>query len=116
MSDREKALEAALRECRTDLMIAAGNADDAARTDPRWDGVGEKLRVRVREADAALAMPAPAREGWEAGRDVQHIVDAVWAEYADSVKDRWTFRKEHIENAIKRAIAIRNLTPPKDAP
>jgi hypothetical protein len=58
MTDREKALEAALRECRIDLMIAAGNADEAARTDSRWDGVGEKLRVRVREAYAALAMPA----------------------------------------------------------
>jgi hypothetical protein len=71
MTEREKALEAALRECRIDLMIAAGNADEAARTDSRWDGVGEKLRVRVREAYAALAIPATERTAWEAGEGPQ---------------------------------------------
>ena len=48
-------LRAALAECRADLMIHAGNADNAAKSDPRWEGVGEKLRMRIRQADAALS-------------------------------------------------------------
>jgi hypothetical protein len=109
MSEREKALEAALRECRTDLMIAAGNADDAARTEPRWDGVGEKLRVRVREADAALAMPATVdRASWEAGRDA--AADYV-QEMAPSYKE-YDSGRDALNDAVD---AIRNLTPPEDA-
>jgi hypothetical protein len=45
----------ALKECRTDLMIAAGNADYAAKTDTKWEGVGDKLRDRASKADAAIA-------------------------------------------------------------
>jgi hypothetical protein len=122
MNDREKALEAALRDalryfptgtvrCRGDKCrdpwCESCYGEDAAEA---WLTKAQSEFAKVR---AALAMPATV-DRWEAGRDVQHIVDAVWAEYADSVKDRWTFRKEHIENAIKRAIAIRNLTPPED--
>jgi hypothetical protein len=47
-------LEAA-REGRTELMISADNARDAAKTDPRWEGVAEKLMQRVRMMDAAIA-------------------------------------------------------------
>jgi len=47
-------LEAA-KEGRTDLMIAADNARDAAKTDSRWDGVADKLMERVRMMDAAIA-------------------------------------------------------------
>lgn len=50
-----KRLVEELRECRTDLMIAAGNADDAAKTNPRWEGYGAVLRARVAKADAALS-------------------------------------------------------------
>lgn len=50
-----KRLVEELRECRTDLMIAAGNADNAAKHDHRWEGVGAVLRARVVMADAALA-------------------------------------------------------------
>ncbi|WP_453968143.1 hypothetical protein [Amorphus sp. MBR-141] len=52
-----------LQECRTDLMIAASNADHAAKTDSRWEGVGDKLRIRVKAADALLS----ALEGGEHG-------------------------------------------------
>lgn len=45
----------ALRECCTDLMIAADNARDAAKTNPRWDGVDEKLMERVNQGRAAIA-------------------------------------------------------------
>ena len=45
----------AAKEGRTDLMIAADNARDAAKTDPRWEGVGEKLMARVAMMDAAIA-------------------------------------------------------------
>jgi len=50
----QEAVRGALYECRTDLMIAADNAADAARSDPRWEGVAEKLRARGRQADVAL--------------------------------------------------------------
>lgn len=45
----------ALKEARTDLMIAADNARHAAKTDARWDGVDEKLMARVRLIDAVIA-------------------------------------------------------------
>lgn len=45
----------ALLEARTDLMIAANNADEAAKTDPRWEGVSSRLRERNRQIDAVLA-------------------------------------------------------------
>lgn len=45
----------ALLEARTDLMIAANNADDAAKTDPRWEGVSSRLRERNHQIDAVLA-------------------------------------------------------------
>ncbi len=48
-------LYAALKEARTDLMLAAGNMDTAAKTDPRWEGCGDILRKRIKECDAALA-------------------------------------------------------------
>lgn len=48
-------LREALPEARTDLMIVAENALAAAKTDPRWEGVYDKLMARVRECDKALA-------------------------------------------------------------
>ena len=55
---RVLAMEAALlaaEELATDLSICADNAAHAAKTDPRWEGVAEKLRARLaayREATA----------------------------------------------------------------
>lgn len=88
----------ALAECRTDLMIAADNAIDAAKTDPRWEGVGAKLRTRVRQADAALARldalapaPAPAatvpvevREGLE---EITRSLGAIGSNYRSRRED-----------------------------
>lgn len=51
---------------------------------------------------ALLDAPAPA------GVTVQEaakLADAVWSEYSGSIKDKWTFRKEHVENAILRALS-----------
>jgi hypothetical protein len=47
-------LREALGECITDLNIAANNADHAAKTDPRWEGVGAVLRSRATSARTAL--------------------------------------------------------------
>lgn len=58
-----KRLVEEMRQCRTDLMIAAGNADNAAKHDPRWEGVGAILRARVVMADAALAPFTDTEEG-----------------------------------------------------
>lgn len=48
-------LKAALKEARTDLMIVANNALSAAKTDPRWEGVYERLQIPIAKADAALS-------------------------------------------------------------
>jgi hypothetical protein len=50
--DMEAALLAA-EELATDLMITANNAADAAKTDPRWEVVAEKLRARLATYRAA---------------------------------------------------------------
>ena len=54
-TDLQAELVEALEEARTDLMIAAGNARTAAKTDVRWEGVYDKLMARVAQADAVLA-------------------------------------------------------------
>jgi hypothetical protein len=49
-----------------------------------------------------------ALESAPAGVTVQEaakIADMVWAEYSDSSEKKWTFRKEHVENAIRRALS-----------
>ena len=48
---------------------------------------------RIEELEAKLA------------KGVEASVEAVWAEYTDSVESKWTFRKEHIQNAILRTLA-----------
>lgn len=59
LAEIERLREAA-QEGRTDLLIAANNARDAAKTDTRWQGVAEKLMARVAMIDAALAQePTP---------------------------------------------------------
>jgi len=52
-------LREALTEARTDLMICADNVRDAAKTDPRWEGVADKLMARVAECDKALKGETP---------------------------------------------------------
>lgn len=44
-----------LRETAFDLSLVARSAKDAAKTDPRWDGVYEKLMERVHKAEATIA-------------------------------------------------------------
>jgi hypothetical protein len=48
---------------------------------------------RIEELEAKLAAA------------VEVSVEAVWAEYTDSIESKWTFRKEHVQNAILRALA-----------
>lgn len=45
----------ALRECRLDLMEVAAKADHAGKTDNCWEGVGDRLRTQIEQADAAIA-------------------------------------------------------------
>ena len=50
-------MEAALLaadELATDMMICIGNIRDAAKTDPRWDGVADKLNARLTAYRAAI--------------------------------------------------------------
>ena len=42
---------------------------------------------------------------------VRALVGAVWSEYRDSVDNKWTFRKEHVENAIRAALRDMDTTP-----
>ena len=45
------------------------------------------------------------------GRDTAALVDAVWSEYRDSVNNKWTFRKDHVENAVRRTLAALESAP-----
>jgi hypothetical protein len=47
-------LLAELEEARIDLLLVRNSARDAAKTDPRWEGVAEILDKRVQAADAAI--------------------------------------------------------------
>jgi len=38
-------------------------------------------------------------------RAVERVADEVWSEYQDSISEKWTFRKDHVDNAIRRALA-----------
>jgi hypothetical protein len=48
---------------------------------------------RIEELEAKLA------------KAVDASVEAVWAEYTDSIESKWAFRKEHVQNAIARTLA-----------
>lgn len=39
---------------------------------------------------------------------IDRITNEVWSEVADSRDSKWTLRREHIENAVKKAIAAWN--------
>lgn len=54
---RELALEEALTETRTDLVILQGNVVDAARTDSRWEGMYDRVGSWIKRIDAALSSP-----------------------------------------------------------
>jgi hypothetical protein len=65
-----------------------------------------------RTPDPALIAEAVARERDAALGNIIHdlthaITHAVWAEYRNSIDEKYVFRKEHVENAIRQAAAIR---------
>jgi arginine deiminase len=53
----------------------------------------QDAEARIEELEAKLA------------KAVEASVEAVWAEYIDSIESKWTFRKEHVQNAIVRTLA-----------
>ena len=79
MADRIEELEANLAK--------AQGAEDF------WESCAVKNEKRWEKAEANLA------------KAVKASVDAVWTEYTDSIESKWTFRKEHVQNAILRALA-----------
>jgi hypothetical protein len=60
----------------------------------------KQLIARVEALQAQLAERAQ-----EIDTQVAALVEAVWLEYADSLESKWTFRKEHVDNAIRRTLA-----------
>ena len=60
----------------------------------------EQAEARIEELEAKLA------------KAVDASVEAVWAEYTDSIESKWAFRKEHVQNAIARTLA--ELKEPDD--
>lgn len=54
---RELALEEALSETRTDLVILQGAVAHAARTDSRWEGMYKRVGSWIKRIDAALSSP-----------------------------------------------------------
>jgi predicted extracellular nuclease len=53
----------------------------------------EAAEARIEELEAKLA------------KAVEASVEAVWAEYTDSIESKWMFQKEHVQNAMLRTLA-----------
>jgi hypothetical protein len=126
MTDREKALEAALRD------IARQRKTDEMPREDRHNGDFEgACDTMIDVARAALAMPATVnRASWEAGRDAAAYKLSsmcqkcggegwLWGNELDVLPDveghddtRYSCDSEVHDYAA----AIRNLTPPEDAP
>ena len=87
LADRIKELEAKLAK-EIEISNQRGNHIEFFLTPQMSD-----LQFQLKDVKAELA------------KVVEASVEAVWAEYTDSVESKWTFRKEHIENAILRTIA-----------
>jgi len=106
MNDREKALEAALRD------IARQRKTDEMPREDRHNGDFEgACDTMIDVARAAIAMPATERTAWEAGRDAAE--KAVTGLIESNAHDSYTGRLYALNKARE---AIRNLTPPEDAP
>jgi len=71
---RELALEEALSETRTDLVILQGNVADAAKTDSRWEGMYERVGSWIKRIDDALSSPDHSSDARNMVQD--HIADA----------------------------------------
>jgi hypothetical protein len=100
MSEREKALEAALLRWQSygcpDCSGDCGSANPPV------------LCCIMQETRAALAMPATSRPSWEAGRDA--AADVVMNLSSDEFDQGSWLALEAARDAI------RSLTPPEDAP
>jgi capsid protein len=59
----------------------------------------ERLEREMNRADRIKELEAKLE------RAVEASVEAVWAEYTDSIESKWTFRKEHVQNAMLRTLA-----------
>jgi small-conductance mechanosensitive channel len=80
-----RALTAELREARMQVLASDGQAAEAYDAQIKAEAERDALALQVQRA----------RD--DAG-------SAVWDEYQDSIANKWTFRKEHVENAIRRAL------------
>jgi len=105
MSEREKALEAALRDVRRDLREYLANNTRTLAVD-----------MAIIRINAALAMPATVDgadflRGWKAGRDAAER--AVVKLIKSIAHDTYTGRLYALNKSRE---AIRSLTPPEDAP
>lgn len=65
----------------------------------RYSDLGDHVAIwNARATPAAMTPEVP--EEWIAA-----AANAVWLELMDSEKSRWTFRREHVHNAIARTLA-----------
>jgi hypothetical protein len=46
----------------------------------------------------------------------EQIISEVWAEIEDSRKDKWPFRRDHVQNAVSRAFALHHAALQEDTP
>jgi hypothetical protein len=100
------------------LMPATGVADLI------WEAHSEILgwralnKLRQDSRTCPLGEDCDLTVAWMAGREsakdeyktriaaaLEEAADEVWAEYQDSISEKWTFRKDHVDNAIRRALA-----------
>jgi hypothetical protein len=119
MTDREKALEAALRD-----IARQRKTDEMPREDRRNGDFEGACDTMIDVARAALAMPATVdRASWEAGRDAAAAeCERLRESYRRSLslypEDDPQHRLVKYSGATAAVCAenIRNLTPPEDAP
>ena len=80
--------------------------------------------VKYIQADRIEALEAQRKKTYEALLNATRLhdeveaklakaVEAVWSEYQDSIVNKWTFRKEHVANAISRS-TLAEITGGKD--
>ena len=109
---RVKVLEDALQIARTHV---ANNAQG-------WSVGRAASRADLSDVDAALAVLAASQTadpvtnaGCHQQVKVKTAVDvateAVWREFVDSREHKWTFRKEHVRNAIVKSLAALEPAP-----
>jgi hypothetical protein len=95
-------LFAAWVNCPVDKLPATMRGHTCPETMKAWGRVAEAAMLETTRIEALTAERDALALQVQRARD--DAGSAVWDEYQDSIANKWTFRKEHVENAIRRAL------------